>query len=75
MSFILFFLLLFSVSYFFKRNLMIQGASQAAQLVKNPLVKGVDTRYTGLTLGSGRSPEGRNGNPFHLQRSLEGYSL
>ena len=33
-----------SVSYFFKRTLMTQGASQVAQLVKNPPIKGVYTR-------------------------------
>ena len=37
-------------------------ASQGAQLVKNLPANAGDTRDVGLTLGSGRSPGGGNGN-------------
>ena len=54
--------------------------SQAAQLVKNPLVNARDTRDTGLIPASRRSPGVGNGNlpqcswprKFQRQRSLEG---
>ena len=50
-------------------------------MVKNPPTNQGDARAIGLTLGSGRSPGGRNGNPIqyscleksHGQRSLAGY--
>ena len=40
-----------------------RGASQVTQLVKNlPAMEETDA---GLIPGSGRSPEGENGNPLH----------
>ena len=55
--------------------------SHVALVVKNLPANAGDTRDTGLVSGSGRSPQGGNGNPFqysclenpHGQRSLEGY--
>ena len=41
------------------------GASQVALVVKNPPVSAGDVRDVGLIPGSGRSPGGGNGNPFH----------
>ena len=40
------------------------GASQAALVVKNPLVNARDTGDTGSIPGSGRSPGEGNGNPL-----------
>ena len=41
------------------------GASQVALVVKNPPANAGDVRDMGSIPGSGRSPEGRNGNPLH----------
>ena len=48
-------------------------------MVKNPPASGRDKRDRGSIPGSGRSPEGGNGNPLQYscygQRSLGGYGL
>ena len=57
------------------------GASHVALVVKNPPANSGDIRDVGLIPGSGRSPEGRHGNPLqysclenpHRQRNLVGY--
>ena len=41
-------------------------ASQVALGVNNPLANAVDLRDTGSIPGSGRSPEGGNGNPLSV---------
>jgi len=41
-------------------------ASQVALGVNNPLANAVDLRDTGSIPGSGRSPEGGNGNPLQF---------
>ena len=46
------------------------GASHVALVVKNPPANSGDIRDVGLIPGSGRSPEGRHGNPlqyFYLE--------
>ena len=40
------------------------GTSQVVLVVKNPPANAGDVRDSGLILGSGRSPEEGNGNPF-----------
>ena len=54
--------------------LSTQWASQVVLVVKNPPASAGDIRDVGLIPGSGRSPGGGHGNPFHGQRSLVGYS-
>ena len=57
-------------------------ASQEALVVKNLPANAGDIRDVSLIPGSGRSPRGGHGNPFHYsclenphgQRSLAGYS-
>ena len=41
------------------------AASQAVLVLKNPPANAGDIRNVGLIPGSGRSPGGRHGNPFH----------
>ena len=43
-------------------------------MVKNSPARAEDGRDMGSIPGLERSPEGGNGNPFHGQRSLVGYS-
>ena len=47
-----------------KMELLYSGASQVVLVVKNLPANAGDTRDTGLVPGSGRSPEGENGNPL-----------
>ena len=49
-------------------------ASWVVLVVKNPPASAGDIREAGLILGSERSPGGENGNPFHLENPMEGYS-
>ena len=42
----------------------IPGASQVAQVVKNPPAEAGDVRHVALIPGSGRSPGGGHGNPL-----------
>ena len=69
---------LFSMfSQFFKVPFALNSqswASQAALVVENLPANAGDIRDVGLIPGSGRSPGGGHGNPFHGQRSLVGYS-
>ena len=43
----------------------LDGASQAVLMVKNPPASAGDVRDVGLIPGSGRSPGGGHGHPFH----------
>ena len=45
---------------------MVFGGSQVAQVVKNLPANAGDVRDAGLILGSGETPEVRNGNLFIL---------
>ena len=47
-----------------KMDLLYSGASQVVLVVKNLPASAGDIRDTGLVPGSGRSPEGENGNPL-----------
>ena len=47
-----------------KMNLLYSGTSQVVLVVKNLPANAGDIRDTGLVPGSGRSPEGENGNPL-----------
>ena len=48
------------------QNLISEGVSQVAPVVKNPPARAGDTRFMGSIPGLGRSPGGGNGNPLHF---------
>ena len=53
---------------------LVPGASQVVVVVKNPPANAGDARDVGLIPGSGRSPEGGNGNLLQyscLQNSID----
>ena len=55
---------MFGVRSYINKYLNIDGASQVALLVKNPLVNAEEIRETGSIPGSGRSLGEGNGNPL-----------
>ena len=55
---------MFGVRSYINKYLNIDGASQVALLVKNPLVNAEEIRETGSLPGSGRSLGEGNGNPL-----------
>ena len=48
------------------QNLISEGVSQVAPVVKNPPARAGDTRLMGSIPGLGRSPGGGSGNPLHF---------
>ena len=65
---------MFGVRSYINKYLNIDGASQVALLVKNPLVNAEEIRETGSIPGSGRSLGEGNGNPLqysYLENSMD----